>query len=290
MGRAGRRRLGRRSPRRAPGRYAKSSRPWEEVVKIAISALAFAFTAVTAFAQEYPLRPKYPEATPISTEQLAQQIGSCVVVDVRSAFEFKVMHIDGAIHLDLSSPAFLDSLTRAVGGDKSRTVVTYCNGTTCDKSYDAVVLAQKAGFTKLRVYDAGIFEWARMARGRTLLFGKPIRPEEIIPESRFQAHVVDVAAFEKGAAGADAVLIDVRDAQQREKTARFAAKAEWITVDALVSQLGTPAFRARSKGRTLYIFDNVGKQVRWLQYALEANGHTQYFFLQDGMAGLAGRR
>jgi hypothetical protein len=40
----------------------------------------------------------------------------------------------------------------------------------------------------------------------------------------------------------------------------------------------------------LYVFDNVGKQVRWLQYALEAKGYSQYVFLKDGMASLVGNR
>ena len=252
--------------------------------------LALIAAAMTASAQQYPLRPKYPQTTPISTEQMAQEFASSVVVDVRSDFEFSVMHVDGAIHIDLSDPAFLDKLGKAVDRDKSKLVITYCNGTTCEKSYDAAVVAQKAGFTRVRVYDAGIFEWARMARGRTLLFGKPIQAEDLIPESRYQAHVADARAFETGAAGADALLIDVRDAQQREKTAEFAQKAEWITVDRLVKQLATPAFRGRAQGKTLYVFDNVGKQVRWLQYALEANGYSRYYFLKDGMAGLTSGR
>ena len=252
--------------------------------------LALAAAGVTASDQQYPLRAKYPQTTPISTEQVAQEFAGSVVVDVRSGFEFTVMHIDGAVHIDFSDPGFLEKLREAVGRDKSKHVITYCNGTTCDKSYDAAVAAQKAGFTNVRVYDAGILEWARMARGRTLLFGKPIQPEDIIPESRFRAHVADAGTFEKDATGADALLIDVRDTQQREETAPFAQKAEWITVDKLVKQLATPAFRQRTQGKTLYVFDNVGKQVRWLQYALDANGYSRYFFLKGGMASVLGSR
>jgi rhodanese-related sulfurtransferase len=249
-----------------------------------------ATVAVTASAQQYPLRTKYPDLTPITTEQLAHEIGSSVVVDVRSDFEFSVMHIDGAKHVDLSERAFLDKLAAALNGDRSKPVITYCNGVTCEKSYEAAAAARKAGFTKVRVYDAGILEWARMARGRTLLFGKAVQPEDLIPESRYQARLADAVAFEKGAAEPGSLLIDVRDGQQREKTADFARKAEWLTVDKLVRQLATPAFRTRTQGKTLYVFDNVGKQVRWLQYALEAKGYSQYVFLKDGMASLVGNR
>jgi rhodanese-related sulfurtransferase len=192
------------------------------IVKALCVVLTLAATAaVTVSAQQYPLRMKYPNLTPISTEQLAHEIGSSVVADVRSEFEFSVMHIDGAIHIDLSDRTFLDKLAAAVGGDKSRLLITYCNGVTCEKSYEAAAAARNAGFANVRVYDAGILEWARMARGRTLLFGKAVRPEDIIPESRYQAHVADAVAFEKGAAESGSVLIDVRDGQQREKTADF---------------------------------------------------------------------
>ncbi len=256
-------------------------------MRTSILALTLAAVAAgTASAEQYPLRAKYPQTTPIATEQFARQIGKAVVVDVRSHFEFTVMHVAGAVHIDFGDARFLEQLTEAVAGDRSRGVITYCNGTTCDKSYDAAVAAQQAGFTNVRVYDAGIFEWVRMARGRTLLFGKPVQPEDIITEARFEAHLAEAAAFEKGAGGADVLLIDVRDAQQREQTARFAQKAEWISVDRLVQRLATKAFQARAEGKTLYIFDNVGKQVRWLQYALEANGYSRYVFLENGMVGL----
>jgi rhodanese-related sulfurtransferase len=259
-------------------------------MRLAWVALAVAATSIVVADQAYPLRAKYPNLTPISTADLAQRIGSSVVIDVRSAFEFGVMHIDGAVHVDLTDQAFIEKLTKALGGDRSKSLVTYCNGTTCEKSYEAAAAAQKAGFTSVRVYDAGILEWARMARGRTLLFGKPVQPEEVISESRYQSHLAEPAAFEKGAGEPGSLLIDVRDALQRKNTADFARRAEWLTVDNFVRQLATPAFRARVEGKTIYVFDNVGKQVRWLQYALEANGFSRYVFLKDGMAGtVAGR-
>jgi len=122
-------------------------------------AFVLCLTTVFASAQEYPLRAKYPDLVPISAEQLAREIGSAAVVDVRSDFEFTVMHIEGAVHVDLSDKDFPGRLSTAGGGDKSKMVVTYCNGQTCEKSYEA---AQKARFTRVRVFDAGILEWARL--------------------------------------------------------------------------------------------------------------------------------
>jgi rhodanese-related sulfurtransferase len=253
-----------------------------------VSIVTFAASPTTA--QEFPLRAKYPNVRPIGTEDLAKELGKSLVIDVRSGFEFSVMHIDGAQHIDVSATDFLAKLTAATHGDRSKSVVTYCNGTTCEKSYEAAQDALLHGFTAVRVYDAGILEWARMARGRTLLFGKPVSPDALISEAQYKAHLLDAVAFTAGAAGSNSLLIDVRDPQQRERTADFARQADQIPLDQIVKQLQTPAFRSRSEKKTLYIFDNVGKQVRWLQYALRANGYERYFFLKEGMTPLTAPR
>lgn len=44
----------------------------------------------------------------------------------------------------------------------------------------------------------------------------------------------------------------------------------------------------RYKTQTLLIFDQVGKQVRWLMYSLEAAGTTDYYFLDKGAIGFIG--
>ena len=44
----------------------------------------------------------------------------------------------------------------------------------------------------------------------------------------------------------------------------------------------------RYKTQTLLIFDQVGKQVRWLMYSLEAAGMTDYYFLDKGAFGFIG--
>ena len=36
------------------------------------------------------------------------------------------------------------------------------------------------------------------------------------------------------------------------------------------------------QNKPLFIFDQVGKQVRWLEYYLVENGYTEYYFLAGG--------
>jgi len=44
----------------------------------------------------------------------------------------------------------------------------------------------------------------------------------------------------------------------------------------------------RYKNQTLLIVDQVGKQVRWLMYQLEASGMKKYYFLDKGVFGVIG--
>jgi rhodanese-related sulfurtransferase len=43
--------------------------------------------------------------------------------------------------------------------------------------------------------------------------------------------------------------------------------------------------KAIKQKRTLLIYDEVGKQVRWLQYALEKAGAKNYYFMHKGAKG-----
>ena len=47
-------------------------------------------TSSFSFAEDFPLRAKYPNVKYITTEQLAAQYGKTIIIDVRSKFEFEV--------------------------------------------------------------------------------------------------------------------------------------------------------------------------------------------------------
>ena len=56
-----------------------------------------------------------------------------------------------------------------------------------------------------------------------------------------------------------------------------------MPMDRLVKLLKKGEF----KDKQMLIFDAVGKQVRWLQYHLEDNGYSNYYFLNKGVLGAA---
>ena len=70
-------------------------------------------------------------------------------------------------------------------------------------------------------------------------------------------------------------------------TATLSAKGKVIDLpfDKLISNIIN---RGALKDKTLLIFDQVGKQVRWLMYQLESAGYSDYFFLSKGADGVIG--
>jgi rhodanese-related sulfurtransferase len=142
-------------------------------------------------------------------------------------------------------------------------------------------------FFKLRkvgdyyAFDAGIPAWANAYPADTLLVGKVITDPEkqLIPKSELKKVTVDFETFKKKAAEANAYVIDARDPIQRGEKLPGFEKAVNIPLDKLIKNIVN---QERMKDKQLLIFDQVGKQVRWLMYYLEDKGYKDYYFLKGG--------
>ena len=241
-------------------------------------------------AEEFPLRSKFPSIPTISTADLAKEYDSIIVVDVRSEFEFNVIHVAKSVHIPIAKSSFGKMLEKALGGDKTQKAAVYCNGHTCSKSYKAAKKAKELGFTNVVAFDAGIFEWTMANPDKSTLLGEsPADKSKIISKDDFSKKLVETAEFEKQiAAESDAFIIDARDPIQRKKTPTYKGKIRSMPMDKLVKALANNIFKKSTEGKKLYIFDAVGKQVRWLQYYLEKNGVTNYCFLKGGVWSVFG--
>lgn len=226
--------------------------------------------------QEFPLRDEYPDVKIMTTEQLWKQYRSVIKIDVRSGFEYGTVRMTEAHHVSLSSDRFAFRVKKLQ--QTGQTVAFYCNGHTCAKSYKAAKKAMEAGIENVFAYDAGIFDWIQAHPDRGYLFNTtPVDLAEIIPKSKLLEHVIPLADFRMKARQQRAIVIDVRDLFQIEgREVPFEAVHEHMDKLVLLLALG------KYKGKTMLIVDAVGKQVRWLQYYLEANDYRNYYFLKDG--------
>jgi len=230
-------------------------------------------------AEEFEGRAKYPEVQFIELEDLRQKQSDVVIVDVRSSLEYDTLRVKGALNIPLSESTFDDALLK-LRESTDKTIVFYCNGRTCHKSYKA---ARRAGIINVPdtvAFDAGIFDWVRAYPDEGELLGEsPVKPDDLIDGDKFKAHLLEPAEF-VARIPENSLVMDVRDPTQRAGVRFFGVERtvslnDGAKIDSLLRE-------AKEAGKTLLIYDQVGKQVRWLQYRLERAGLDQYYFMKGG--------
>lgn len=253
-------------------------------VKMAVCGLlSISLFGNVCFAEEFPYRGDYPNVPIVELEDLktGYDDGSFIIVDVRSTIEFETIHPKKAFHIKLSNADFEDNLRKLADDNPGKKIATYCNGITCLKSYKAAQKAVDAGMKNVYAFDAGIPAWAKAYPADTMLVGKPIiDPEkQLIAKSEFKKKALDFAKFKELAGSSNAQVIDARDPIQRVGKLPGLANALPIPLDKLIKNI---IQHERFKDKKLVIFDQVGKQVRWLMYHLEDKGYKDYAFLKGG--------
>ena len=236
-----------------------------------------------AVASNFPGRDKFPDVPYIVSDDLfkAYESGDAIIVDVRSSIEYSVIHPVDALHIPVSKMDFVKKVEKLRSANAGKKIAFYCNGTTCLKSYIATKKAKAAGIDNVFAYDGGIPEWVMVYPDKTLLLGKVVTDPEkqVIPKSEFKKKAMGYDDFKAAAANEGGIVVDVRDAMQRSEELPGMGKTLKIPMDAFI-----PNFvqKKKNQDKPLFIFDQVGKQVRWLEYYLVENGYTNYKFLKGG--------
>jgi rhodanese-related sulfurtransferase len=248
-----------------------------------LTALSVVFITSVSFANtdDFPNRALFPETIPISLEKLEATKGEVKIVDVRSAYEFETLHIKDAVNIPLNSSGFVEDV-RKLRQETKRPIVFYCNGKTCKKSYKAARKAIKHKITEVFVFDAGIFDWAKSYPSESIMLSQPLMDKnKLISSEKLKTHMLEHKAFVKKAGGdKNAIILDIRDPVQRDGLLIFSHRENFVPLDNNKLQKYVDA--AKSQGKTLMIYDAVGKQVRWLQYYLEQQGMSDYYFMKGG--------
>lgn len=244
-------------------------------------------TSAVAAGDTFPGRSEYPDVATFEIEQLDKDFKNVVIVDTRSSYEFETLHVKSAVNIPVADKTFANQV-KALRAKSDKPIVFYCNGRSCFKSYRAVKEAKRANVDNTYAYDAGMFEWARAYPEKSVLLGKsPINPDDIISAEKYKSRLLDPETFSKQVFdnSGNAVVLDVRDMYQRAAgIGFFIGRENWVSLDNK-SKLIEYINKAVSENKTLYIYDEVGKQVRWLQYALEKSNAKRYYFMNKGARG-----
>jgi rhodanese-related sulfurtransferase len=242
------------------------------------------FISGAAAKDEFPGRTKFPNVQVYELADLKRDLDKVIVVDARSSYEFDTLRIKGAVNIPVNSSSFADKL-REIRKTSDKPIVFYCNGRTCMKSYHAAVKAHEYRIENTWSYDAGIFEWAKAYPDNAELLGvSPVDPNKLISKATFKTRLLQPDAFADKiyAPEASVLVLDVRDKFQRGTSVGFfPGKERWVSLEDK-EKVKKQIQRAKDRGQTLLIYDEVGKQVRWLQYTIEAAGHRDYYFMDGG--------
>lgn len=240
----------------------------------------------TAFAAggEFPGRAEYPEIPLYSKTDLLKDFNKVVVVDARSSLEFETLRINNAVNIPIASKDF-GKKVRALRKKTAKPIVFYCNGRSCYKSYKAAKTALRYGVKNVFAYDAGVFEWAKTyPKYASLLGTSPMDPSKIIPKSKLKSRFLTPKKFAEIARStprSKKLIMDVRDKYQRAGVGFFIGMERWVSLDNQ-EKLTKHLKKAAAENKTLYIYDETGKQVRWLQYTLESHNIKNYYFMKKG--------
>jgi len=241
--------------------------------------MLFFFSHVFAQSNDFPGRDIYPKIKVYSTSKLFNSFADVAIIDVRSQYEYNVLHINTAINIPLNSKQFSTEI--AALNVNNKPIVFYCNGHTCFKSYKAVLKAKHAGLSNVSSYDAGVFDWANAHPEKTTMLNvSPMDPSSIIPKKDLKKHLLEPKEFQSKITN-NSIILDIRDSNQRGLLSLFPYRQKNISLQQRekLSQLFDKVLKNKSP---LFIYDAAGKQVRWLQYYLEAKGIKNYYFMNGG--------
>lgn len=246
---------------------------------LVILPLVLVFSTVLKAAEDFPVRALYPKVKTIELEDLNKRYDDVVIFDVRSSYEYETLHIKGARHLALNDQDFIPKLLQ-LRKEEQKPFVFYCNGHTCKKSYKATNNAMLGHVDNVYAFDAGIFDWTKAHPEKAVLLGKsPVDPRRLLSKEKLAVHTLSPEAFGERV-GDDTIVLDIRDRLQRNAIKLFPMRQHSVPLDN--QELKVYVDQAKRSGKTLLVYDAVGKQVRWLQYYLESEHVPKYYFMKGG--------
>ncbi len=259
-------------------------------MKIIIIILCLSLNAA-AFSQEtqFPLRAQYPDVPVVERATLYDHYtnDSAIIVDVRSGYEFNVLRIKNAQHISVTNQGFIPSLKK-LRQESSLPIIFYCNGITCAKSYKASKKALEGGISNVFTFDLGIFGWTKAYPDAAELLGEsPVPQDKLIRKADLEARMLPPAEFEaklKRTSSKEMLVLDLREPFQRKDKI-----LETYTRAITTSRIDAALKLAKVNNKTLFIYDAVGKQVRWVQYAIEKSGYNDYYFMKGGVKAYMGK-
>jgi rhodanese-related sulfurtransferase len=121
--------------------------------RILATALVAAIAPIAAGCGDTAVEPRL-ETVDVDTFAEVVEGDGVVILDVRTADEYRAGHLAGAENIDYYGASFQSKLDAL---DKDRSYAIYCR--TDNRSGDALRIMRDLGFTDVRELDGGIVSW-----------------------------------------------------------------------------------------------------------------------------------
>ena len=217
----------------------------------------------------------------VGLDEVQDRLDSLLVIDVRSGYEYGILHLNGARNIPVDEADFVARLKQAMAEKPGKTVMFYCNGRLCIQSYEAARLASEAGITDTLVFDGGVRALAmRLPERMVFRGGQPFQTDKLLSSELLARHELPPEEFMKRASGMDALVIDIRHHLQHKGISLFAGRDRFVHFD--LDAIKPYMEQAKSSSRPLYIVDDSGGQAVWLYYVLEEAGVPEYYTIKGG--------
>ncbi len=250
----------------------------------ALLAVAMLSSQLVMAHDRFPLRKDYAEINCLGTAELRSRIDEVIVVDARNAMEYEVIHITGAYNF-LAGKMRKGDLLQLRELSSGKPIVFYCNDHAGSRSYEAAEKARLWGFEGVYAYDAGIFDWSAanpdMVEFFGTIYGEAELQSKFISKEDFAQVCLEPEEFLAKVGHAGYRLYDIRDRTKLGKSPMRLPGTTKLSLHEMCDSLTKPGALPRSG---LLIYDDMGKQVRWMQYYLEEHGITDYHFLKGGVS------
>jgi len=231
--------------------------------------------------KKFYLRSFYPNVKTIDTNDFLSKYFDSIIIDVRSRFEFDIIHFTKAKHIAISTNV-VPALQRIRRQNAETPLIFYCNDSTDTRAFRATQQLLAAGYKNIYTFDTGVFPFLQVDSSKIVLMATtPAQPDLVIPEEDFNNTRIDYQQFRKKSLKRSTLVIDIRRTALRQ----FIPQLKGIKNIPLESLLDVIKNRIWSEKKLLF-FDQNGAQTAWLQYFLQASGYTNYYFLRGGVSNL----
>jgi rhodanese-related sulfurtransferase len=208
--------------------------------KSAAKAEALGYTNVAVYAAGYPDWVKNGHVPGVSTayvKTLIDKKASAVIIDARPARKFDKGHVPTAINIPLRQ---FEEMKTALPADKSTELIYYCGGYKCPLSPKSAAKAIEAGYTNVRLFQAGYPAWkeAYGAMPEKAASAAPAAAGPMVEVGEDEG-TISIASFNKLATENPGAVhwYDVRDPEEVEADGTF-SEAVVMTVDEVDENVG----------------------------------------------------